>query len=569
MDCTALVNDDEIYLIFLAIGDAWKAFGLARTNKRCFRIYDRFLCDRYGLNLSDFQCYKPTSFRHDFFISKTGEFLTCGVIYGCKYDWLINAICLGRLDTVKKLVNRYPLNIFGIGASCGPHMLTSIIIALRHRLPEAAIYLASHKLFTSEIYDEMIAAVLDEHYMNSGNFHISYEFAIFLLESAFSAMHWYTFGALFIASLSFVQSEQCVFREKLIKAYLSFDSEEYLELYYHYKGLCVLAAIWTDRNWDAGFEFVKFVLQSFPRFADIMIPFPLDPSWPWMNSHRTEKKMPMRYMLLKYSINNRGSDQIIYLLESKVSDLGCLNILDLCSEADYQRFLLSPCDMVYCSGSMLFSSDSLKYVAKTHPDFPYWDFILFSHIFNDSAETLEMLQLFPRYINPPVLENSPFFFALKCGHIKTIDYFVKCGIDLTRVINPGLRFVCVLGLFGHRETSFDVIKYLLDHGANPNFDNGLPLRLVSTWMYHSTNRDRFEKIRRESYPDNVIDLLVKSGADPEKCFPRITQFDKPQKLKYRKNIRKSLMTACKRQRSQSSAENTTDVDSGKKRKLDD
>jgi hypothetical protein len=568
MDCTELVNDDEIYLIFLAIGDAWKAFGLARTNKRCFRIYDRFLCYRYGLNLSDFQCYKPTSYRHGFLIPKTGEFQTCGVIYGCKCEWLMNAICLGRLDTVKKLVNRYPLNIFGIGASCGPHMLASIIIALRHRLPEAAIYLASHKLFTSEKYDEIIAAVLDDQYMNSANIHISYEFAIFLLENEYSVMDWDTFGALFIASLSFVQSEQSVLREKLIKAYLSFDSEEYLELYYHYKGLCVLAAIWIDRNWDAGFEFVKFVLQSFPRFADIMIPFPLDYEWPWMYYRRTEKMMSMRYILLKYSFNHGRSDKIVYLLESKVSDLGCLNILDLCSEADYQQFLLSPCDVVYCRGSMLFFSDILKYVAKTHPDFPYWDFILFAHIFHDSAGTFELLQLFPRYINPPVLENSPFFFALKCGHIKTIDYFVKCGIDLTRVINPGLIFVCGLG---HKETSFDVIKYLLDHGANPNFDDGLPLRLVSTWKYHSTDRDSdgFEKIRRESYPDNVIDLLVKSGADPEKCFPRIAQFDKPQKLKYRANIRKSLMTACKRQRSQSSAENTTDVDSGKKRKLDD
>lgn len=135
--------------------------------------------------------------------------------------------------------------------------------------------------------------------------------------------------------------------------------------------------------------------------------------------------------------------------------------------------------------------------------------------------------------------QSPLQVAIKCGEFEIIELLLEKGANPDFMENPALvpsHSVCmpvlhdaIIGVFsslcykqyGHSEKYVDLIKLLLENGANPNKKTSAEVFPIGTAVNHA------EMIleRKSAYPDiqditkkrlfEVLDLLVSYGADKE------------------------------------------------------
>lgn len=136
--------------------------------------------------------------------------------------------------------------------------------------------------------------------------------------------------------------------------------------------------------------------------------------------------------------------------------------------------------------------------------------------------------------------QSPLQVAIKCGEFEIIELLLEKGANSDFMENPALvppHSVCmsvlhdaIIGVFSSlcykqysdSEKYVDLIKVLLENGANPNRKTSAEVLPIGTAVNHA------EMIleRKSAYPDiqditkkrlfEVLDLLVKYGADKEK-----------------------------------------------------
>lgn len=135
--------------------------------------------------------------------------------------------------------------------------------------------------------------------------------------------------------------------------------------------------------------------------------------------------------------------------------------------------------------------------------------------------------------------QSPLQVAIKCGEFEIIDFLLKNGADPDFMEDPALvppNSVCmsvlhdaIIGVFStlcykqfsHSEKYVNLIRILLENGADPNRKTSAEVFPIGTAVNHA------EMIleRKSAYPDiqeitkkrlfEVLDLLVKYGADKE------------------------------------------------------
>lgn len=135
--------------------------------------------------------------------------------------------------------------------------------------------------------------------------------------------------------------------------------------------------------------------------------------------------------------------------------------------------------------------------------------------------------------------QSPLQVAIKCGEFEIIELLLENGANADFMEDPALvppHSVCmpvlhdaIIGVFSslcykqysHSEKHVDLIKTLLENGADPNRKTSAKLLPIGTAVNHA------EMIleRKGAYPDiqeitkkrlfEVLDLLVKYGADKE------------------------------------------------------
>lgn len=135
--------------------------------------------------------------------------------------------------------------------------------------------------------------------------------------------------------------------------------------------------------------------------------------------------------------------------------------------------------------------------------------------------------------------QSPLQVAIKCGEFEIIDFLLKKGADSDFMEDPALvppHSVCmsvlhdaIIGVFSalcykqynHSEKYINLIKILLENGANPNRKTSSGMLPIGT----AVNEAEMILERRNAYPDiqeitkmrlfEALDLLIKYGADKE------------------------------------------------------
>lgn len=135
--------------------------------------------------------------------------------------------------------------------------------------------------------------------------------------------------------------------------------------------------------------------------------------------------------------------------------------------------------------------------------------------------------------------QSPLQVAIKCGEFEIIELLLEEGADADFMENPEFvppHSVCmsvlhdaIIGVFSalcykqysHSEKYMNLIKILLENGANPNRKTSSGVLPIGT----AVNNAEMILERKEAYPDiqeitkkrlfQVLDLLIKYGADKE------------------------------------------------------
>ncbi len=135
--------------------------------------------------------------------------------------------------------------------------------------------------------------------------------------------------------------------------------------------------------------------------------------------------------------------------------------------------------------------------------------------------------------------QSPLQVAIKCGEFEIIGLLLEEGADADFMENPEFvppHSVCmsvlhdaIIGVFSalcykqysHSEKYMNLIKILLENGANPNRKTSSGVLPIGT----AVNNAEMILERKEAYPDiqeitnkrlfEVLDLLIKYGADKE------------------------------------------------------
>lgn len=135
--------------------------------------------------------------------------------------------------------------------------------------------------------------------------------------------------------------------------------------------------------------------------------------------------------------------------------------------------------------------------------------------------------------------QSPLQVAIKCGEFEIIELLLENGANADFMENPSLvppHSVCmpvlhdaIIGVFSslcykqysHSEKYVDLIKTLLENGADPNRKTSAKMLPIGT----AVNEAEMILERKGAYPDiqeitqkrlfEVLDLLVKYGADQE------------------------------------------------------
>ena len=135
--------------------------------------------------------------------------------------------------------------------------------------------------------------------------------------------------------------------------------------------------------------------------------------------------------------------------------------------------------------------------------------------------------------------QSPLQVAIKCGEFEIIEFLLEKGADSDFMEDPALvppHSVCmsvlhdaIIGVFSalcykqysHSEKYINLIKMLLENGANPNRKTSSGMLPIGT----AVNEAETILERKNAYPDiqeitkkrlfEVLDLLIKYGADKE------------------------------------------------------
>lgn len=135
--------------------------------------------------------------------------------------------------------------------------------------------------------------------------------------------------------------------------------------------------------------------------------------------------------------------------------------------------------------------------------------------------------------------QSPLQVAIKCGEFEIIELLLENGADSDFMEDPALvppHSVCmsvlhdaIIGVFSalcykqysHSEKYVNLIKILLENGANPNRKTSSEVLPIGTAVNHAEMILDY----RNAYPDiqeitkkrlfEVLDLLIKYGADKE------------------------------------------------------
>lgn len=135
--------------------------------------------------------------------------------------------------------------------------------------------------------------------------------------------------------------------------------------------------------------------------------------------------------------------------------------------------------------------------------------------------------------------QSPLQVAIKCGEFEIIELLLENGADSDFMEDPSLvppHSVCmsvlhdaIIGVFSalcykqysHSEKYVNLIKKLLENGANPNRKTSSEMLPIGT----AVNQAEMILERKNAYPDiqeitkkrlfEVLDLLIKYGADKE------------------------------------------------------
>ena len=135
--------------------------------------------------------------------------------------------------------------------------------------------------------------------------------------------------------------------------------------------------------------------------------------------------------------------------------------------------------------------------------------------------------------------QSPLQVAIKCGEFEIIELLLEKGADPDFMEDPALvppHSVCmsvlhdvIIGVFSalcykqysHSEKYINLIKILLENGANPNRKTSSGVLPIGTAINHA----QMILERKSAYPDiqeitkkrlfETLDLLVKYGADKE------------------------------------------------------
>lgn len=135
--------------------------------------------------------------------------------------------------------------------------------------------------------------------------------------------------------------------------------------------------------------------------------------------------------------------------------------------------------------------------------------------------------------------QSPLQAAIKCGEFEIIDFLLEKGADCDFMEDPALvppHSVCmsvlhdaIIGVFAtlcykqysHSEKYINLIKILLENGANPNRKTSAGVFPIGT----AVNEAEMILERKSAYPDiqeitkkrlfETLDLLIKYGADKE------------------------------------------------------
>lgn len=135
--------------------------------------------------------------------------------------------------------------------------------------------------------------------------------------------------------------------------------------------------------------------------------------------------------------------------------------------------------------------------------------------------------------------QSPLQVAIKCGEFEIIDFLLEKGADCDFMEDPALvppHSVCmsvlhdaIIGVFSalcykqysHSEKYMNLVKILLENGANPNRKTSSGVLPIGT----AVNEAEMILERKSAYPDiqeitkkrlfEALDLLIKYGADKE------------------------------------------------------
>ncbi|MCC8024064.1 MAG: ankyrin repeat domain-containing protein [Clostridium sp.] len=135
--------------------------------------------------------------------------------------------------------------------------------------------------------------------------------------------------------------------------------------------------------------------------------------------------------------------------------------------------------------------------------------------------------------------QSPLQVAIKCGEFEIIELLLENGADSNFMEDPALvppHSVCmsvlhdaIIGVFSalcykrynHSEKYMNLIKTLLENGANPNRKTSSEMFPIGT----AVNQAEIILERKDAYPDiqeitktrlfEVLDLLIQYGADKE------------------------------------------------------
>ena len=135
--------------------------------------------------------------------------------------------------------------------------------------------------------------------------------------------------------------------------------------------------------------------------------------------------------------------------------------------------------------------------------------------------------------------QSPLQVAIKCGEFEIIELLLEKGADSDFMEDPALvppHSVCmsvlhdaIIGVFSalcykqysHSEKYINLIKMLLENGANPNRKTSSGMLPIGT----AVNKAEMILERKNAYPDiqeitkkrlfEVLDLLIKYGAEKE------------------------------------------------------